>query len=137
MWQDAVRLQPAIGRQQLAEIAIAIGDMVSAGALRIARRQSGDMDQREAVVLVVIGQEAQPLVAEHDAGGEHGLVPLRHLVELAGAQYEMGEFCRVDRLGRRGEPADRGNIVHRRVSRRAYKLALSLHRGGHYRETPS
>ena len=47
------------------------------------------------------------------AGGEHGLVPFRHLVELAGAQHEMGEFGRSDRLGRRGEPADRGNIVHR------------------------
>src|SRR5207248_6755398 len=55
MRQDAVLLEPAVGRQQFAEVTVGIGDMIGAGALGIARRQSRDVDQREAVVLVVIG----------------------------------------------------------------------------------
>ena len=59
------------------------------------------MDQRQPMVLVVIAQKAQTFVAEHDAGREHGPVPLGHPVELAGAQHEMREFRGADRLGGR------------------------------------
>ena len=109
--QDAVRFEPPIGRQQLTEIAIGIRDMVGAGAPRVARRQARDVDQSQAVMLVVIAQKAQTLVAEDDSGSEHRLIPLDHLVELTGAQHEMGEFGRADRSLR--QLADLyGDVVH-------------------------
>jgi hypothetical protein len=97
MRHDPARLQSAIGRQQLAEIAIGIGDMVGAGARGVARRPARNFDQRQALMFVVVTQKAQPLVSKDDTGREHRLIPLGHFVELPGAQHEMGEFSRANR----------------------------------------
>src|SRR5215469_17647848 len=65
------------------------------------------------MVLVVIRQKAEHLVAEHDPRREDRLIPLGHRVDLPGPQYEMGKFRRADRLGDGIECAYRGHVVHR------------------------
>jgi hypothetical protein len=66
MRQDAGRLQPAIGRQELAEAAVGVGDMVGSDRVRVAHREAGDVDQRQPVMLVVIRQKAEQFVGEYD-----------------------------------------------------------------------
>src|SRR6516162_44144 len=65
------------------------------------------------MVLVVILQKAEHLVAEHDPRREDRLIPLGHRVDLPGPQYEMGKFRRADRLRDGIECAYRGHVVHR------------------------
>src|SRR5438034_10190898 len=87
-------------------------------------------------MLVVVAEETQALVLKHDPRAEHNPVPLGQLVDLPGAQHEMGEFGRADRICRRGKPADRDNIVHL-VSPFALLMDPSLHKRRGYREMPS
>jgi hypothetical protein len=63
------------------------------------------------MMLVVVAQKAQPLVAKDDTGREHRPVPLGHFVELPGAQHEMGKFGRADR-GLRQLPDLHCYVVH-------------------------
>ena len=86
--------------------------MIGPDRVRIAHRQAGDVDQRQAMVLVVIGQEAQPVVAEHHSRREDRLIPFGHRFELPGPQHKMGEFGRADRPRDGAELAHRGYVVH-------------------------
>ena len=90
--------------------------MVGPGRVGVAYRQAGDIDQRQAMVLVVIGRETQALVPEHHPRREDRLVPIGHRFELPGPQHEMSEFGRADRLRSGAELAHRGYVVHRSPS---------------------
>jgi hypothetical protein len=68
------------------------------------------------MVLAVIGQEAQPLVAKHHPRREDRLIPFGHHFQLPGPQHEMSEFGRADRLRDGAELAHRGYVVHRSAS---------------------
>jgi hypothetical protein len=99
---DGGFLQAAIGRQQLADIAERVGDMRQAPALGIGRVQARDVHDRQPVVLFVVGQEADEVVALHDVHVEHGRVPVDHRLHVGRAQHEMGEQRRRDWLGVEG-----------------------------------
>ena len=90
--------------------------MVGPDRVGIAHRQAGNVDQRQAMVLVVIRQEAQPVVAEHHSRREDRLIPLGHRFELPGPQHEMSEFGRADWLRDGAELAHRSYVVHRSPS---------------------
>ena len=95
---DALALEAAIGRQQLAEIGEGVGDMGEAPAVVRRLLQAGDLHEGDAVMLIVVGDEGDVLVLEHQAGVEHGHVPLLQRLAVGGAQHEVREQRRRDRL---------------------------------------
>ena len=107
---DAGFLQAAIGRQQLADIAEGVGDVRQPPAPGIGRLQAGDVHDRQPMVLLVVGQEADEVVALHDMHVEHRRVPVDHRRHVGRAQHEVREQRRRDRLGVEG--TGRENSIH-------------------------
>ena len=60
------------------------------------RRHRVEVDQRDAVMLVVVGQEGQHRRLVLHPAVEHRLVPVDHPVELAGAIDHVDEAGRTD-----------------------------------------
>lgn len=67
--------------------------MVGTGALGVARREVRNVNQRQAMMLVIVTEKAQPLVAKDDTRREHRPIPLGHFVQLPGAQHEWANFA--------------------------------------------
>ncbi len=111
---DPAGLEPAVGRQELAEAGVGVGDVVHAGGRRIRRRTAGVADDRHAMVLVVVSKERDEVVTEGHARLQHGGVPGDHRVKVGGLEDDMSELLRGDPLrGRRESPGLGGHCIHR------------------------
>jgi hypothetical protein len=97
---DPIRLEPTVGGQELAEIAVSVGDVVNTRGRRIRRRTAGRVDDGHPMVLVVVGQEGDEIVAESHARLKHRGVPGDHRVVVGGLEDDVGELLRGDPLRR-------------------------------------
>jgi hypothetical protein len=97
---DAGGLELAEVFQQVRERAVGVGDMVytdQAAAVGLHRvgPDGVEVDQREPMVLVIEGEEGPHRVFGEDLRPEHRLVPVRHLLETAGAVDDVGDLQRA------------------------------------------
>jgi hypothetical protein len=54
------------------------------------------VDQREPVVLIVVGQESQYGVLVLDLGVKYELIPRHHLIKAVSPVYDVNKFLRAD-----------------------------------------
>ena len=59
---------------------------------------SGDVDESDAVVFVVVGDERQILVRMHDSAAKEAAVKTLHVLEARRPEDYVGEFGRRDDL---------------------------------------
>src|SRR5438477_586976 len=111
---DLAGLEPAVGRQELAQTGVGVGDVVHAGGRRIRGRTTGGVEDGHSMMLVVVGKEGDEIVAECHRRLEHGGVPGDHRVIVGGLEDDVGELLRDDPLrGRRERPGRGGHCIHR------------------------
>src|SRR5579862_3017838 len=70
--------------------------MVEPGAAFRLINQSRNGDQRNAMMLVVVGQERDEIVLVQDFSAERGLVPFNHFLEPRSPEHRVREPCRRD-----------------------------------------
>src|SRR5438132_4179954 len=90
---DAGGLEPPVGRQELAQAGVGVGDVVHAGGGWIRGRTTGVVDDGHSMVLVVVGEKGDEIVAEGHARLQHGRVPGDHRVEIRGLEPIWANFC--------------------------------------------
>ena len=96
---DAAGLEPPVRREELAQAGVGVGDMVHAGGGRIRGGTTGSVEDGHSMMLVVVGQQGDEIVAEGHACLQHGGVPADHRVIVGGLEDNMGELLRNDPLG--------------------------------------
>jgi len=99
--QDALVLELDVVLDQVVDAAVGVGDVVDADraprtVMAGVRRHYSQVDQRHAVMLVVVGEKRQYRILVLDLAVEHRLIPSDHLVELTGAIDDMDETGRTD-----------------------------------------
>ena len=77
---DARRLEPFIGRHQIPQRLIGIGQVIVPGAQLGPFDQPRQRHERETMMLLVVGQEHGVRELAHNLGVQHRLVPLHHLL---------------------------------------------------------
>jgi hypothetical protein len=71
---------------------------VKAGARGLLRPGSGDGDERDPMMLVVIRYEREELVAINHVAAQKSGIKVIHLLELGGAKHHMGKNRRAEHL---------------------------------------
>jgi hypothetical protein len=93
--QDAVLLETIVGREQFPEMPVTIGKMIDRAApfrnVGILRH----LDECDPMVFVIIGHEADDIVAKHNVRTEDGLIPPDNLVDLFCLDDNMREERRL------------------------------------------
>ena len=56
-------------------------------------REGSEVCERDAMVLVVVGDETEVRVLVDDARAEHGAVPVAHRRDLVRLQHDVGELA--------------------------------------------
>jgi hypothetical protein len=92
--RQAVALEPLEGVQQIGQRTVGEGHVVQPRRLASLRGEVVRVDEGHPVMLVVIGQEAQQLVAEHHLGSQHDAPPVNGLLVVSGGQDDVGQFLR-------------------------------------------
>src|SRR5262245_15804001 len=94
---DALPFQPCVGVHQFVDVAPGVTEVIEAGCRRRLFVRvifcRAEVDESEAVVLVVIGQEGQSVVAVLYARLENPCVPVDHLLETVGVQGDVSELA--------------------------------------------
>jgi hypothetical protein len=72
--------------------------VVHAGGGRIRGRATGSVEDGDPMVLIVVGEEGDEIVAEGHTRLQHGGVPGDHRVIVGGLEDDMGELVRDDLL---------------------------------------
>ena len=81
------------GESDVVQADLAAGARGLAFARRLLGKRAG-VDERDAVMLVVIADEGDELVLVEQLGAEHLAVPLDHLVPAVGLQHQMRQLFR-------------------------------------------
>lgn len=107
-------LKPVVGVHQVVEVFVGEGDMMQAAAHVLVRLDAGHGKDRDAVMLVVVGDERDHRRFHHEFALEHDGVPLGELFDVAflRAEDEMGEFLRGDLAARPRGLRHPGDGVH-------------------------
>src|SRR5262245_11902515 len=98
---DALRFKVSIVFKQVFQRSIGVRDMLDADqttaiSLSSLRLQDIQIQESEAMVLPVVGQEGERRILILNLGVKHYLVPAYHLLEATGAVNDVNEFHRTN-----------------------------------------
>ena len=94
--RDSGNLEPLVGRDQIAQARVGIGEMVESRRMRLALRDSRKRRDRNPMMFVVVSHKREELVFVRDRRVQHRAIPFGHFLEARGAQNRVREFRRSD-----------------------------------------